>query len=375
LGNRIELPAEEVVPPGPYRRLLVELHQLYKAAGRPALRTLSAEIRADNDLPVTLSHEAIRQILRGVGGIPRWPTLKSLAWVLARHAQPHRSPDAEVERLLHLWEAAGEISSIPAAAPAVPNRSLPYTPEAVHSRLVSIMADALDAIPTEAIPQSVRAFARYAPDKYATLSTAVLLAWLREHRDFCTAVVDWCRERRPDAINVTGSDSATAAAAALLLDEDAAHYYLAVTIRQGPPPRRPQLAAGPADLDTLLKPASAYLIVEGDEVYSELSTEDTMDKLIHGLAALAVRTGAEVTIVFDGQQGRPEPIAVPRGVQVLYSAPDQRVDELMMRLVHAEHPSRPVLVVSANACMIDIDDRPRASYVLPSALATWLEET
>jgi len=144
LGNRIELPAEDVVPRGPYRRLLVELHRLYKAAGRPALRTLSAEIRADNDLPVTLSHEAIRQILRGVGGIPRWPTLKSLAWVLARHAQPHRSPDAEVERFLHLWEAVGEISSIPAAAPVVPNRSLSYTPEAVHSLLVSIMADALD---------------------------------------------------------------------------------------------------------------------------------------------------------------------------------------------------------------------------------------
>jgi hypothetical protein len=374
LSNRIELPAEEVVPPGPYRRLLVELHQLYKAAGRPALRTLSAEIRADNDLPVTLSHEAIRQILRGVGGIPRWPTLKSLAWVLARHAQPHRSPNVEVERFLHLWEAAGEISSIPAAAPAIPNRSLRYTPEAVHSRLVSIMADALNAISTEVIPQSVRAFARYAPDKHATLSTAVLLAWLHDHRDFHAAVLDWCRERRPDALDITGSDSATAAAAALLLDEDAAHYYLAVTMRQGPSPR-PQLAIGKADLDTLLKPASAHLIVKGDEVYSELSAKDRMDKLIHGLAALALRTDAEVTIIFDGQKRRSEPIAVPRGVRVLYSAPDQHVDELMMTLVHAEHPSRPVLVVTANAYMIDIDDRSRASYVLPSALATWLDET
>lgn len=44
MGNRIELPAEEVVPPGPYRRLLVELHQQYKAAGRPALRSLSADL-------------------------------------------------------------------------------------------------------------------------------------------------------------------------------------------------------------------------------------------------------------------------------------------------------------------------------------------
>jgi hypothetical protein len=162
-------------------------------------------------------------------------------------------------------------------------------------------------------------FARYAPDKYATLSTAVLLAWLRDHSDFHAAVLDWCRESRPDAIDVTGSDSATAAA--LLLDEDAAHYYLAVTMRQGPSPR-PQLAIGKADLDTLLKPASAHLIVEGDEVYSELSAEDRMDKLIHGLTALAVRTDAEVTIVFDGQQGRPEPIAVPRGVRVVYASPD-----------------------------------------------------
>lgn len=64
---------------------------------------------------------------------------------------------------------------------------------------------------------------------------------------------------------------------------------------------RPQLAAGPADLDTLLKPVSAHLIVNGDEVFSELPTEDPMDKLIHGLAALAARTDAEVTILFDGQ--------------------------------------------------------------------------
>lgn len=58
-----------------------------------------------------------------------------------------------------------------------------------------------------------------------------------------------------------------------------------------------------------------------------------MDKLIHGLATLAERTDTEVTIAFDGQLGRPEPIAVPRDVQVLYSAPDQRVEELMMTLV------------------------------------------
>lgn len=144
MSNRIELPAEDVVPPGPYRRLLVELHRLYKAAGRPALRTLSAEIREDNDLPVTLSHEAIRQILRGVGGIPRWPTLKSLAWVLARHAQPHRSPDAEVKRFLHLWEAAGEISSISAAAP----HERQYKPPTFHT----IETAAAAVLPPEAQP-------------------------------------------------------------------------------------------------------------------------------------------------------------------------------------------------------------------------------
>ncbi|MGH3940961.1 MAG: hypothetical protein ACRDTG_20450 [Pseudonocardiaceae bacterium] len=117
------------------------------------------------------------------------------------------------------------------------------------------------------------------------------------------------------------------------------------------------------------------MIVEGDEVYSELSTEDAMDKLIHGLAALAARTDAEVTIVFDSQKEQPEPIAVPRGVRILYSAPSIRVNEVMRAIVHAEPPSRPVLVVTANSCTIDIDDRPNASYVLPSALATWLEAT
>ncbi|HYZ36918.1 MAG TPA: hypothetical protein VE673_09375 [Pseudonocardiaceae bacterium] len=98
-----------------------------------------------------------------------------------------------------------------------------------------------------------------------------------------------------------------------------------------------------------------------------------MDKLIHGLATLAERTDTEVTIAFDGQLGRLEPIAVPRDVQVLYSAPDQRVEELMMTLVRTS--TRASSCRTANAHMININDKPRPSYVLPSALATWLEET
>ena len=46
-----------------------------------------------------------------------------------------------------------------------------------------------------------------------------------------------------------------------------------------------QDAEGVQGTDELaVKLPRAHLIVEGDEVYSELSSEDRMDKLIHGLA-------------------------------------------------------------------------------------------
>lgn len=376
MGNRIELPAEDVVPPGPYRRMLLELHQLYRAAGRPGLRSISAEIRANNDLPATLSHEAIRQLLRGLGGIPRWSTLKSLVWVLVQRTHAHRSSDVEVERFRHLWEAAGTTSPVPTSAstiqrPTTQARSLPYTPDGVHSKLVAILAEVLDTISPETIPQPVRAYARYAPDKDATLSTAILLAWLRDHRDLRAAVVEWCREHRPDALDVTGSDPNTAAAAALLLDEDAASYYFAATMKTESSPRR-LLTAGPADLDTLLQPTTAHLIVEGEEIYPHLPAEDKLDKLIPGLVALARQTDVEVTIVFDAQENPTKPVALPRGIRVMYPAPPQRVDELMSVLIHSEPPSRPVLVITSNQCTIDIDDRPTTWYVDPGTLAARL---
>ncbi|MFI8085855.1 hypothetical protein ACIF6L_34330 [Kitasatospora sp. NPDC086009] len=122
----IECPTEEQLPPGPGRDLTVALHELYAGAGRPSLRDISAAISEDDDLPATLTHEAIRKILHGDVASARWKTMESLVRALAAASHDHHDVEAEVQRFLRLWqimfdpqnaeltlEHSGEMSSIP----------------------------------------------------------------------------------------------------------------------------------------------------------------------------------------------------------------------------------------------------------------------
>lgn len=62
-------------------------------------------------------------------------------------------------------------------------------------------------------------------------------------------------------------------------------------------------------------------------------------------------------------------MAVPQGVRLLYSMPRQSIDDLMATLVNAEHLNRPMLVIAANHCLIDLGNRPKVWYALPHELA------
>ncbi|QWF78162.1 NYN domain-containing protein [Amycolatopsis sp. CA-230715] len=92
-------------------------------------------------------------------------------------------------------------------------------PDAVRARLAELAAGALGTLSKVDIPQTVRPVAKFAPAKRAKLGAPALLAALRDSAAFRTAVLEWLRERRQDALDPNASDSVAAAAAAVLLGE------------------------------------------------------------------------------------------------------------------------------------------------------------
>jgi hypothetical protein len=117
----------------------------------------------------------------------------------------------------------------------------------------------------------------------------------------------------------------------------------------GPPARRH--VGDPGALDQVLALPNVHLIVDGYNVtktgYGELSLAQQRDRLLTGLAALHAQSGAEITVAFDGGNRPPVQPPVPRGLRVLFSD-GEIADDLIRRLVAAEPPGRPVVVVSSD---------------------------
>lgn len=127
----------------------------------------------------------------------------------------------------------------------------------------------------------------------------------------------------------------------------------------------------PAALDRLLALPSVHLVVDGYNVtktgYPELSLSDQRDRLTRQLAALAARTSAEVTLVFDGAGVIAVPTTAPRGVRVLFSDPGVLADDVIRALVTAEPEGRPVVVVTSDRAVAD-SIRRRGAHPVPSAV-------
>jgi predicted RNA-binding protein with PIN domain len=125
----------------------------------------------------------------------------------------------------------------------------------------------------------------------------------------------------------------------------------------------------PALLDRLLELPHVHLVVDGYNVtktgYGDLPLEAQRRRLTKGLAALAARTGAEVTCVWDGAERPPAMPASPRGVRVLFSPPGQIADVMIRRLVAGEPDGRPVVVVSTDREVAD-GVRRSGAYPIPS---------
>ncbi|HEY3504571.1 MAG TPA: NYN domain-containing protein [Actinocatenispora sp.] len=113
----------------------------------------------------------------------------------------------------------------------------------------------------------------------------------------------------------------------------------------------------PARLDQLLALPRAHMVVDGYNVtktgYGELSLEQQRSRLVGALGALAARTGAEVTCVWDGAEPVHGVAPPPRGVRVLFSKKGETADELIRRLVRAEPDGRVVVVISSDKEVAD----------------------
>ncbi|MEU2311500.1 hypothetical protein [Streptomyces albidoflavus] len=72
------MPDLKRLPEGPHRKFLEALHELYRKAGMPGVQRTSEAIRDRDDLPATISHEAISRVLRGVALPRNWQKLESL---------------------------------------------------------------------------------------------------------------------------------------------------------------------------------------------------------------------------------------------------------------------------------------------------------
>jgi tetratricopeptide (TPR) repeat protein len=110
--------------------LVAELQLLHRAAGRPSYRRISSEIRQQNHMPDTVSHETVSAIIRGEG-LPRWSKVECVVRYLAALAVHHPDQDEEVRRFHALWLAAfDQTAQAPLPANGVP-RTAPVEPAAV----------------------------------------------------------------------------------------------------------------------------------------------------------------------------------------------------------------------------------------------------
>ncbi|RCW44054.1 putative RNA-binding protein with PIN domain [Halopolyspora algeriensis] len=99
-------------------------------------------------------------------------------------------------------------------------------PGPVTGRLAELSAAALGTMRSSDVPGQLRPVMRFAVAKRAKLGAATLIAALRDSTVFRTAVVDWCRQHRPEALDLGHEDPVVVAVAALLEDSAVAAHYV-----------------------------------------------------------------------------------------------------------------------------------------------------
>jgi predicted RNA-binding protein with PIN domain len=113
----------------------------------------------------------------------------------------------------------------------------------------------------------------------------------------------------------------------------------------------------PALVRELLALPQVHLVVDGYNVtraeWDDVTLEVQRNRLLAGLGPLGARSGAEITVVFDGANAEIRPkVQQPRGVRVLFSPVGVLADDVIRDLVEAEPAGRPVVVVTSDQAIV-----------------------
>lgn len=119
-----------------------------------------------------------------------------------------------------------------------------------------------------------------------------------------------------------------------------------------PEPSLPRRLHSSEELAQALTLPRCHLLVDGYNVSKGLwpnaPLQQQRDRLLAALGALQARTGAEVTVVFDGADVGAVPAVATKGVRVRFSEAGELADRVLVRLVGAEPAGRPVVVASSD---------------------------
>lgn len=103
-GTRgIDMPTEDVLPPGAERELLLALHVLYIDADRPGVRDIETKMKDDDELPGTMNRQAVSDVLAG-RVFSRKMQAEALGMFLAKTAKADPGPVREY--VGRLWKEA-----------------------------------------------------------------------------------------------------------------------------------------------------------------------------------------------------------------------------------------------------------------------------
>lgn len=72
------MPTPAELPHGPRRRFVEALFEVYRDAGRPTLREIDQQIKADDSMDGAASRETIRRTLSGVAVPARWAVVEAI---------------------------------------------------------------------------------------------------------------------------------------------------------------------------------------------------------------------------------------------------------------------------------------------------------
>ncbi len=110
-----------------------------------------------------------------------------------------------------------------------------------------------------------------------------------------------------------------------------------------------------AELTDALTVPRCHLIVDGYNVskgiWQQAPLLQQRESLISALSRLRARTGAEITVVFDGADVGAVPTMATTAVRVRFSDAGELADRVIVRLVAAEPQGRPIVVVSSDTSL------------------------